>query len=357
MRILFYASHLLHHRSLIPVMCELSSRGREIVVQTTRPDWLGMPTWQMNWRPTKVTGINRTSLAWLAQLIGYAPEWAGAQPRMQYSRLAGWESADWYPPHCVVSTTKDVAWLRRHQNLLVERVVAIGYQHFPIVMEVGAGPYTWQDMPQPFWYEEPFAKAHEFEGIMAWGRGRGCGFPHLDKIPKASTPSMANIVAIQHHGGYRGLAGHRWIRRLVRIVRYSGFRPHVILHPIPGFGYGERAVHRAVDREGAIVRRSQWPVAHDATYILTTGSSSAYDYWSVGLKNVYILTYLGGGRDKAFHMFSDICINSEDELKLLLTGKLGRGNYPPTKAVMDAFDAVHTGQGAKTAADVIEGKR
>ena len=349
MRILFHASHLLHWRSLIPVACELSRRGHEIVVQTSRPDWLGMPTYQMNWRPTKVTGINKTSLTWLAGKMGWGQEWQSKQPRISYPCL-GLDHLD-----AAVTTTKDLAWARQQKEAGIQ-AFAVGYQHFPAVMQIGVGPCTWAYMPKPFWYEEPFAKAHEFEMIMCLGPGRSCGFPHLDKVPKATTLPKENIVAIQHHGGYRGLVGHQWLSRLVRIVENSGYRSDVILHPIPGLGYGKRAVGRAVSQR-AVIWDTQWEIADRARYVLTTGSSSAYDHWSVGLKNVYVLTYLGGGRDKAFRTFPDICINSEDELKLLLSGQMWEGNYPMTKEVMDAFETVHTGQGEKTAADVIEGKR
>src|SRR3990167_7300107 len=123
---MLYGSHLLHWRSLIPVGCELSHRGHDIVIQTTRPDWLGMPTRQMNWRPTKVTGINKTSLMWLAGKMGYAGSWQEASGGWQFGMRQA--KADRY-----VTTTKDITWADRLSEEGRESF-AVGYQHFPFII-------------------------------------------------------------------------------------------------------------------------------------------------------------------------------------------------------------------------------
>ena len=311
-----------------------------------------MPTYQMNWRPTKVTGINKTSLAWLAGKMGYAEEWQHAARGWQFGTREA--KADRY-----VTTTKDPEWARS-QHIAGRRAFTVGYQHIPFVTEVRIGEYGPIEPLGPFGPGHPFCKLHKVSEALQ-GFYTPCGFPHLDKKP-VDLEAPRPTVLLQHHGGYRGIAGHRWMIEICLSIVEAGYDAAISAHWIPGLGYDDISLHYAM-KGGFPYSTGYWftphwrSVAAKCKLTLTTGSSAAYEMWSVGLKNVYILTYLGGSRDRAFRMFPDICINSEDELKLLLSGRLGKGNYPMTQEVMEAFDSIHTGQGAKIAADVIEGER
>ena len=357
MRIIFFGIHLLHWRSLIPVTVELAHRGHTITVQTNRPNWMGMPTFQMNWTPTKVTGVNRASLAWLADQIGYGQEWRDAQGQVGYKPYFTPEEYD-----AVVSTTKDMDFLRDMTDDINGNMAAyaVGYQHFPVIIRVGAYRPTWKCVPKPFWYEEPFAKFHGFEKIMAQGQGRSCGFPHLDKI-ETSQSHKRNAVLIQHHGGYRGITGHGWLVGAVSHVVAAGYHAYICPHFIPGAGYGEDAIRHVLSLAqlyGWEIVARWWDVAGHCDLILTTGSSAAYEMWSVGRTNVFILGYVGGKRHERFTLFKDLVVESPTKLVELLGGLPGsdQATEPLTREVMKAYRSVHTGQGAKTAADVIEGK-
>ena len=361
MSILLFASHLLHWRALIPVAVELAHRGHSITVQINRPNWMGMPAFQMNWRPTQVTGVNRASLAWLADRIG----WREAQGGIECERWLVPEEYD-----CAVSTTKDLDRLR---NLGKEingymTTYAVGYQHFPGLIQVGR--YDWADrllkeqppppMPTVFTGIHPFGAAHGFGKLAQAGRVTPCGFPHLDKI-ETSQSHKRNAVLIQHHGGYRGITGHGWLVGAVSHVVAAGYHAYICPHFIPGAGYGEDAIRHVLSLAqlyGWEIVARWWDVAGHCDLILTTGSSAAYEMWSVGLTNVFILGYVGGKRHEKFTLFKDLVVESPTKLVELLGGLPGsdQATEPLTREVMKAYRSVHTGQGAKTAADVIEGK-
>ena len=57
-------------------------------------------------------------------------------------------------------------------------------------------------------------------------------------------------------------------------------------------------------------------------------------------------------------MFQDLLVESPEALRRLLQQLPGSAHAtnPLTLEIMAAYRSVHTGQGAKTAADVIEGK-
>ena len=360
MRILLHASHLLHWRSLIPVGCELSRRGHEIIIQTTRPDWLGMPTYQMNWRPTKVTGINRTSLNWLAGKMGYAEEWQEAAGGWQFGMRQA--KADAY-----VTTTKDMDWLKLnlhgHGSSVPE--FAVGYQHLPVVIALTHEAERWKfpmDLPRPFCVAHDFEALHGFRFLYSGNTVYPCGFPHLDKKP-VDLEVPRPTVLVQHPGGSRGITGHRWMIEVCRAAVEAGYDAAISAHWIPGVGYDDISLHYAMKAKfpwstGYWFTPDWRSVAGGCSLILTTGSSAAYEMWAVGLTNVFVLGYVGGQRHEKFRLFPDLMIDSPEALRKLLKGlpRSAQATEPLTKNVMDAFRSVHDGQGAKIAADVIEGK-
>ena len=359
MRILFYASHLLHHRSLIPVMIELSRRGHAIVIQTTRPDCLGMPTYQMNWRPTKVTGINRTSLNWLAGKMGYGEEWQQASGGWQLGMREA--KADQY-----VTTTKDMGWLWG-QSPNGGRF-AVGYQHIPVICEtsfISGWIYAPSEggLPNPFVRPHAFAVSHEFGRLFEGCSVSRCGFPHLDKTP-VDLEVPRPTVLVQHSGGHRGITGHRWMIDVCREAVEAGYDAAISAHWIPGVGYDDISLHYAMKAKfpwstGYWFTPDWRSVAGGCSLILTTGSSAAYEMWAVGLTNVFVLGYVGGQRQEKFRLFPDLTIESPEALRKLLKGlpRSAQATEPLTRTVMEAYQSIHTGQGAKMAADVIEGRQ
>lgn len=353
MRILLHASHLLHWRSLLPVAIELSHRGHEIVVQTTRPDWLGMPTWQMHWRPTKVTGINKTSLAWLAEKIGYAAEWKACETHYYL-----WEGM---APDVCVTTTKDLKWAREKVEMGYQ-TFAVGYQHIPFVVQLEVGSCGPIEPLGPFGPGHPFCQLHNINAVLGLGFAHRCGFPHLDKIPVRLEVPRPTIL-LQHPGGYRGIGGYQWMVDVCRVIVDAGYDAAITPHIFPGWGYDDISLHYAMKAKfpystGFWFAPYWRQVASGCALILTTGSSAAYEMWSVGLTNVFILGYVGGTRHEKFGLFKDLRIESPEALRKLLRSLPGsaQATEPLTREVMEAYRSIHTGQGAKTAADVVEGK-
>jgi len=83
-----------------------------------------------------------------------------------------------------------------------------------------------------------------------------------------------------------------------------------------------------------------------------------YEMWALGMPMTYVLAFAGGERWKKFEMFPDLILRTPKDLEELLSWKIPtEARRSLTGEVMQAFRDVHNGQGAKIAADVIEGTR
>lgn len=350
---------------MIPVACELSHRGHEITVETNRANWRGMPTYQMAFRPTKVTGVNKTSLAWLAETIGYGQEWADIQGSLSYFGHFIPEEFD-----AAVSTTKDMDFLEDMTLDINGRMTAyaVGYQHFPGIIKVGE--YAWVDkllgkdapppMPEAFTGAHAFGAVHGFGKLALKGRVTPCGFPHLDNV-RIDFGSRMNSVLIQHPGGHRGIDGHAWLANICKSLDFAGLRVYICPHFLPARGHDASSLVKGLAGYGflrAYMIRNWWEIAGYCDLILTTGSSAAYEMWAVGLTNVFVMNIAGGHRHEKFGIFKDLLLDAAEDLRRLVRGLPGsaQATEPLTKEVIAAYRSLHTGQGAKTAADVIEGK-
>ncbi len=367
MNIVAFSHSPLSWRPLLPVVCELAGRGHEITIQTTRAEWRGMPTFQMAFRPRFVIGINKAVLDWVSRLDGFEKEWKEAQASIHYQRHFVPEEYD-----CAVATTKD---LKRLKCLELDingnmQTFAIGCQHWPVVLRDNFDPQTatylnrYADgMPAAFVRGHPFEMAHKLSTLLPGRRAVPCGFPHLDRLQAGSDMDhmrWSDRLHLIHHGGYRGLSGHEWMLSILRVANTAGYLPSVSPHGIHGWGYGAQDLQRVINRAGVpclILRAGWWPTVDDCGVILTTGSATIYDLWSLGKRNVLVLDYLGGGRSRPFQMFPDILVKSEAELAERLRAGWVTATAPLTLEVIEAFAKTHTGHGAEIAADVVEGKR
>lgn len=385
MNILAFAHSPLAWRPLLPVVVELARRSHTITIQTTRANWRGLPTFQMAFRPRFVTGINKSMLDWVSRLDGFGEAWEKAQERIRYTR--------WFVPEhydCALATTKELDELRNLEREIngCMKTFAIGCQHWPVMLRHRFDPWNEESgskrdegVPAPFKAGHPFADYHRFGGMLYEREMIPCGFPHLDQYPQIA-PSQGNRVHLIHHGGYRGLKGHAWMLSILRACHEAGYVPSISAHGIHGYGYAwqdlSAAIHKArmprilgnpqgwqslVDQLGlqgtpVIIAGGTWrTIVSECAVVLTTGSATIYDLWSIGHRNVLVLDYLGGGRSKAFQVVPDILVRSEQEL----IRRLRERQYAPTNhwtsEIIDAFSSLHTGCSTKTAADVVEGKQ
>lgn len=343
MTIRFFASHLLHWRVLIPVICELIYR-HEIIVQTTRPDWLGMPHRAMRTHPQHVLGINKTSLSWVADWISYRSRWRDVRDGIQYSFLP--RRAD-----VLVSTTKELGVLRSQST----RSVAIGYQHFPMLVCPQEKPSI-KNVPAVFRAPHPFAVRHNFAPLFENARVVGCGFPHLDLVaadPRTSCCihlSRFPVAMLCHPGMARGCTEDRIVERAIENLR-STHIPILSAHPIPGKGGTVQDLRRQYP--GVNVVEGWWPTGAECDIIIALGSSSLYEMWAAGYWQTYILG--GTPRSDIFTLFDDLIIPSPEDIPAYLSRDRWT-RHPETEAVMAGFLDLHIGESAATAAAVIEGR-
>jgi len=349
MRIVFFASHLLHHRVLLPVVCELTKRGHDITVQTNRAAWRGLPSCQMALKPTMVTGINEASLDWVADLISYHCVWKKAKERIKFARYFVPEEYD-----CAVSTTKDMARLeslRRPINGYTSGV-AIGYQHLPAVVVLGRAMERNRyptEMPDAFRIGSPFESRHQFRNLYSGNTVYPCGFPHLDHVAAGPKVDSNEVLIIEHGAGRKmPFRNDDWLGRILSDIRDCGLKPVIAKHALRGL-FAPRYTS-AVETVS-----SWWPRAARVKLILTTGSSCMYEMWSIGLRNAFVVGYEGGGRAEAFRMFPDIYLAHREQLRAVLRcPELQQPRDAVTRKVIEGFQKLHDGKGAKTAADIIE---
>lgn len=382
--VLFIHSQTLYAKVTIPVALACLERGWQVTFQVNRPVIFGKSTGFtakfIRNHPTTVGVINPESLAFVADIIGLGEQWKKACGNIRYSLLEGQSSHRF---DAVVGTTKNMKELRRFAAKDVP-AITLGYQHIPVVARVG--------MPQAesvniessvFFSDNPFADQHDFSDIVSDCDVSLNGFTFLDRVydSRPDTTYEKNKVLIFHPGGYRNIvsalnddratcyaAQKNFLERLCVPISRKGLTPVIKVHPLRAKFHDLcdlTVLAREVEQENDLApdcikiigpKDWFWGDAFASAFILGFGSSSLYELWCAGLKNVYVGNFEGTARSQKFDFFNSIFLNTHDEFLRLVDDE---NAWAPKMDVLtaNAFDGYHRlfeGDAVKTAMASIE---
>lgn len=387
--VLFVHSQTLYAKVTIPVALALIDKGIDVSFEVNRPVLFGRSFGfsddAIKQGPTGVGILNPEAYDFVADLIGLGAEWRKVRHKVRYT-LIGERRARAYD--AIVGTTKNIAALHR---LAAKNVptFALGYQHLPVVAHVrpaGTPGERQLDRRSVFFSDNAFADQHDFKGIVA-----GCdtmlnAFTFLDAVharrpaPPANG-SAGNKLLIFHPGGYRSVISEpgddrahclarqkSFMERLCLPAIAEGLAPIIKVHPL-------RARHhdiedlaplaRDIERENGLAdgaieligpRGWFWDAAFASALILGFGSSSTYELWSAGLRNVYVGNFEGTARSSKFDFFQSIFLDTyEDYLRILRRPDSQTPDFDAlSEAAFTGYNDLFNGQAVASAVDAIE---
>lgn len=373
MRFLIQHTHTLHAKVTIPLACWLSNQGHEVVFRLKKDRWHRFSSRYIQTHPTHVSIIDREALRYVAQIIGYAMDWQEVESRIDVSSSIRERTFD-----AVISSTKELDELRQLQERMALAAFAIGYQHLPVLLNVG-GKFHGMDPEATsslLLASNPFTQMHGFPALLNGCDVRLNGFLYLDRVYAQRSPVAAQRpwALIFHPGGYRGIVSEPGENRTACLVKQRallervclpllqvGLRPVVKVHPLRAQYHDLVDIQRLIsdlEREqrinpGTIVclapEASYSEYARNSQYILTYGSSAVYELWSAGLTQVMVCHFEGKSRSQKFRMFPTITMDTYSDYLSFLKTKQPLQLDPFTQSIADSYASLTTGQATATA--------
>lgn len=382
--------HTLHTAVTIPLAIYFARLGWQVAYAINGPTFLGVSYGfsdrYIRANPTSVSIVNAKSLRFVARLIGYEEEWLASQRRTEYVKTGSFDGYE-----AIVATTKDIPRLRQMGREHGLPAFAVGYQHIPFMARVDAPLHSHNgaaERDSVFLTDNAFSQSHKFPEVLSGCGLRLCGFTNLDR-PWAyrrdheDTDAERRWVLIFHPGGYRGVVSQpsdpkgvchanqkAFVERLCLPLVKAGYTPVIKIHPLRARFHDLEDVTEivaGVEREngldaGGIVcvgpESWYWEYALKSSFILTFGSSSVYELWSAGLRNVFVCNFEGQARSRRFDFFESIFIESYEQYLDLISTESFRGLAldPLTAKVFDGYSSLFNGRSTQTAYELINGE-
>jgi len=346
--ILFIHNHTLYSKVTIPVILSCVENGWNVTIHVNRLTLFGV-SYGFSKRvikknPTGVKVINPKSLEFVADLIGLGDEWRAVKDRINFSIIS-----QIFPSKfdVVVGTTKNLKRLSSIAQVHTS-VFALGYQHFPVLLKVGADDKEDSckyERNSVFLTKNSFANRHSFPDIVKGHQVVLNSFTFLDVVHRRRTDvvSKEKTILIFHPGGYRDVISSfgdskevcyasqmNFLKRLCMPLISMGLKPVIKIHPLRARYHDWEDLVILIDEfeRGNKLEKGSigligpedwfWNLAFNSTLVLTFGSSSIYELWSAGVKNVFVCNFEGVSRSQKFDIFDSIFIDSyEDYLDLL----------------------------------------
>lgn len=380
-RVIFFHSQTLHSKVTIPVALELVKRGFQIYYLKNRPDFLGFGLKNIFNNPTTVNFMNRKSLRYVAKQINYLEEFDKWSDRFRTIFIRNFSRYD-----AVISTTKDLPELKKISSRLGVTTFALGYQHIPFFAMVGKKFQTRANgcNDSIFFKDNAFTHDHGFLELFDENSGVILNnFTYLDKVYTYSKNKEISggdgFALIFHPGGYRRVltepeTSHKisyerqrdFIIKVCLPVLEAGLKPVIKVHPLHARYHGLadlKAIAEDVEQSHGLKPNSIditdawfWSRAFKSAFILTFGSSSIYELWAAGMKNIYVGNFFGQARSKRFSYFPGIYLDTyEGYLDFIKKKRFEESVFNEfTLQVINAYADLFDGNATNRAADLID---
>lgn len=322
MKILFYLTRTLYAKVLIPLIIKLVNNDHQIYVSGNR-------------------FINRSSFDFVAGISGYSGEWSNVKNKVRFALF--------YNPgvfDAIIGTTKNMEVLRALWAKYSQRkVFAVGYQHMPFIISLD-GNFRHQNLPQDcmdtFVNENLFSKMHRFPEYISGNKISFRGFSYLEKVYAdyyleyiEKSRRVKRYVLVFHPGGYRGVvteAGDRkstsyekqkrFLKSICTPILEQGLKPVIKIHPLAARYHFKKDVldilHDISKDKGDFSKiivedTNYYKYVYESDTIISFGSSSIYELFSIQVRNVLICNFLGRERSRKFSFMKDIFVETIED--------------------------------------------
>jgi hypothetical protein len=378
-KILFYASHTLYYKVLIPVIIELVKKGHQVSVLSNRPNFYKYTPKKYSHRPTSNNCINKHSIRYSASLINYLDEFKQIEKKIKYVFFNKIEKYD-----IIIGVIKDFEKVKNIKKNGVKKIYIVGYQHMPFLLSLNKkiSDKNVNILNKKLFLEDnQFSRLHRSKELVLDKEVAGyifVNFTYLDKIYqtlKNITQVKKKYVLIFHPGGYRDVITKygenkknsykkqkEFIKILCKPVFDKGLIPVLKVHPLFAKYHSFKdlniikndLVKEDKNYEKFIITEDiYWDYAIKSKFILTLGSSSLYELYAAGINNVVVINFFGEKRSSLFKMFDNIIINSIDEYITLIKSnkdfdEIFKNGKKAFEIYYKAYSSLNTGNSVKT---------
>ena len=334
-KILFFGSNLLYFRSLIPIICNLNNKNCEIYIYTNSLDIFSKFLFKFIKKkyPTKVNIVTLFTLEWISKLINYELKFKKIKNKIKFHNKFSLRKKHFDK---LVCTTKDLNEINLYNNFSFRESYALGYQHLPVFIDLNK---KGKQIPLNNKLKD-FEKIHSFKKILRNYDFQICKFTWLNKI-KFKRNKNSNKVIIFHPGGYRNvltslnenkknsiIAQENFIKKICLPLLKYNYKPIIKIHPLYAQYHGENECRLILKKLGLLNKveiigpdNSYYKFLNDVKFAITLGSSSSYELWSIGFKNILYCNMFGSSRVKKFNLFKKEIFSNEMEFIKIIKSK------------------------------------
>lgn len=386
MEIFFYSDHTLHAKSLIPLVIKFAREGHKVLIKKNNFNFRKYSPRIYCRKPTRNTLVNPSSFDYVAKIIDYSKELNEVRSGLSFVFMPSLRKVD-----VIIGTTKSIPKLKVLCKENKIYAYAIGYQHMPFLVSIfdqrdWGFPSNDESLYEVFFGDNNFSKIHRFCEIL---RGNGIcilGFPYLDKaqdylnsLSVASDKGRKRYVLIFHPGGYRNVITSegepkkacrakqaKFIKDICLPILDIGLIPVIKTHPLYAIYHSIEDLRYIIKElsqddprynEVVVTDDGYWRWAFYSKFIITFGSSSIYELFSRGFKNVCIVNWLGKERSSKFSFLTDITINSyEDFLEMVKNNSFPEIDIDSTNNIFEAYHSIHKEKSTEKIYKVILGE-
>lgn len=331
-KVLFIQSQTLYLKSILPVANQLYKLNYELHFKINNFFYKNF-SYEKNLQiisanPTNANIINIEIFNFISNIINLKFNWNIIRNKVKFIYFSRFTKYD-----LVIGTTKDIPLLIKYKKF--SKVCCLGYQHIPFTLFLNLGVKL-NLSKNKLNEKNQFTNFHKFHKLFKNYELMENTFTYINEpIKNKFNIKNKKYVLIFHPGGYRNIITKfgenkkksydsqiNFFIKICKILIANDFIPVIKIHPLCAcyHDYEDVSFLLKTSKENKfqnikIIKRDEpyFEYAFLSKFILTFGSSSLYELWSVGIKNVMICNFFGQERSQKFNFFKSIFLNTYDE--------------------------------------------
>lgn len=335
-KVLFIQSQTLYLKSILPIAYELYKLNYSLNFKINKffniNNNYKTNLKKISYKPTNANIINIEIFNFISKIINFNFDWNKINKEINFIFFTKLYKFD-----LVIGTTKDIPLLMKYKKF--SKICCLGYQHIPFTLFLGLEKKL-KISNNKLLEKNHFTNYHSFSKLLSNFEVIDSSFTYIDYLDNYNFNNQKkNFVLIFHPGGYRNIITKKnesknnsyskqneFLTKICKPLLLNDLVPVIKIHPLCAQYHDYDDLKYLITNQNSLynkihlIRRDDTYVnyAKSSRFILTFGSSSLYELWSIGIKNAYVCNFLGEERSQKFSFFKSIFLEKyEDYLKLI----------------------------------------
>lgn len=342
-KILFYGSNLLYFKSLLPIICELQNKKKlKIYIHTNTSNFLSKLLFNKNKlkRPQQVNMISEFTISWVAKLINKEKKFNLIKNKINFLKDSDFIFKK-FKFDDLICTTKDLNEIKKFKKNY-ENLIILGYHHMPFVISNKTIKKIKNKNEDFFLKKNFFTKVHDlsFSKIIGNFNFFLNRFVYLEKKYNFKKNLNYRKVLIFHPGGYRDIftkegdskqrsyeVQSNFIDRVCLPLIKNKLTPVIKIHPLHAKFHGIADIknilkEKEINQVKLIGPEKQYfKELKNCKFVISFGSSSSYELWSLNYKNIFYCNFYGKIRTDKFKFLKKQFFCSNNDFSKIIKSK------------------------------------